>query len=385
MAQNRIHIAGKVLGWARERSGKPDSFFDRKFPDYDAWYRGDVLPTRRQMEQFAKATYTPIGYFFLQTPPEDKLPIPDFRTIGDKGQSKPSPNLLDMIYICQQRQIWYQEFAQRTGEGPCPFAGSASISDSFETVARDIRDALKFDLETRRKCPTWTEALRYFIEQVEKIGILVMRSGVVGNNNNRPLDLQEFRGFSLADPFAPLIFINSKDSKGAQMFTLAHELAHIWINQSALSDTDARLFPKREEEIWCNQVAAELLVPLHELQAEFRHEETRATEIQRLARHFKVSTLVILRRLFDSNTISAADFFEAYDSELAQIRDRGTTRSQGGDFYNTQTVRVGKRFAHALVMSTLEGHTLYRNAFQMLGIKKVETFNEVGRSLGIYI
>ena len=385
MQQNRVHIAAHMLDWARERSGRPDSFFTRKFPKYDAWHRGEVFPTLKQMENFAKATYTPIGYFFLSPPPEDKMPIPDFRAMGGELPRKPSPNLLDMIYICLQRQGWYQDYAQRMDESPRTFVGSASISDSVESVAKNIRDALNFDLNARLNCLTWTDALGFFVEQTDDLGILVLRSGVVGNNTHRPLNPQEFRGFALADSFAPLIFINSRDTKAAQMFTLAHELAHIWINQSALSDAGIRTFPDQKVEAWCNQVAAELLVPMHILNAEFSPEKDMMTEVQRLARFFKVSTLVILRRIFDSGKITKIAFHEAYDRELERLLSKIQTGRGGGDFYLTQAARVGKRFAHALVVSTLEGHTLYRDAMQMLGVKRVEAFNEIGRNVGVNI
>jgi Zn-dependent peptidase ImmA (M78 family) len=201
------------------------------------------------------------------------------------------------------------------------------------------------------------------------------------NNNRRSLDPDEFRGFAIADDMAPLVFINGADTKSAQMFTLAHELAHLWLGQSAVSDATARVVPAQEIERWCNQVAAELLVPIDIVRAEVRRNVPIENEIRRLAPRFKVSTLVILRRVHDAGRLSKEAFFHAYDTELTRLRalDRGS----GGNFYLTQAARTSKRFTRALVSSTLEGQTLFRDAFRMLGISKIETFQELGRNLGV--
>lgn len=95
---------------------------------------------------------------------------------------------------------------------------------------------LRFSITERRGLRTWTGALRRFVELAEDAGVLVMVSGVVGNNNRRRPDRDEFRGFAMSDPLAPPVFINRADTKSAQMFTLARELAHLWLGESALSD-----------------------------------------------------------------------------------------------------------------------------------------------------
>lgn len=212
---------------------------------------------------------------------------------------------------------------------------------------------------------------------------MVMVSGVVMNNNNRQLDPQEFRGFALADPLAPLVFINGADSKAAQMFTLAHELAHLWLGQSALSDVQAAEAPVHAIETWCNQVAAELLVPQAEFRAALQADEPLDVTLQRLARHFKVSTLVLLRRMLDVGCLDRAAFWRAYRDEEARVQALTERNADGGDFYRTTVSRVSRRFAQTLVTSTLEGRTLYRDAFRMLGISKPGTFNELGRTLGL--
>lgn len=377
----RVAIGPEILGWARERSRLPPATLKRRFPKLGQWESGKAQPTLKQVEALAKATHTPIGYFFLPKPLVEQLPLPDFRTIRNAPLGRPSPDLLDTIYSCQERQAWYRDFAQSVGEEKRPFVGSVTTRARVEEVATAMRQTLRFDLDARRDCPTWTDALRLFIADADAAGVLVMCNGVVMNNNRRKLDPEEFRGFAIADELAPLVFINGADTKSAQMFTLAHELAHIWLGQSAVSDATARVLPDQDTEIWCNRVAAEFLVPFDVLRAEVRKDAAQGAEVGRLARRFKVSTLVILRRMSDAGVISKTAFARAYDDELARLLS--IERGSGGNFYLTQAARAGKRFSRALIASTLEGQTLFRDAFRMLGISKIETFRELGKSLDV--
>jgi Zn-dependent peptidase ImmA (M78 family)/transcriptional regulator with XRE-family HTH domain len=379
----RVELKPELLRWARERAGFDLSALADRFPQLAAWEGGAARPTLKQVEHFAKAMRTPVGYLFLQEPPIEHIPIPDFRTSGNKYREHPSPDLLDTVYICQQRQEWYRDFARSAGEEPLSFAGSARVTSDIVEAAASIRHALGFDLEERRQTPTWTDALRRFIGQADALGVLVMCSSVVLNNNHRHLDPDEFRGFAMADELAPLVFINGADTKAAQMFTLAHELAHVWLGQSAVSDAQASLMPEHNVECWCNRVAAELLVPLAVLRDEYQKSAELRGEVDRLARRFKVSTLVILRRIHDAGGLTQEQLWQAYEEELERLR--AIPKGKGGDFYWTQAARVSKRFARALVVSTLEGLTLHRDAFRMLGFSKLETFRQLGRSLGVMV
>jgi Zn-dependent peptidase ImmA (M78 family) len=377
----RVDIKPELLKWARERAGLETDALAHRFPKLAAWERGTVTPTLKQVEDFAKATHTPVGFLFLQQPPVEEIPIPDFRTIRNKAISRPSPDLLDMIYVCQQRQEWYRDFARSERSSLLSFVGSASLNNDVESTATIMRHTLGFDLEQRRRIPSWTDALRLFIGQADEAGIMVMCSGVVLNNNTRRLDPEEFRGFALSDNHAPLVFINGADTKAAQMFTLAHELAHIWLGQSAVSNAQALLVPEHGVERWCNNVAAELLVPIAVLKQEYDRRLNLRASVDLLARRFKVSTLVILRRIHDAGGLTREEFWREYEEELKRLL--AISKKSGGDFYLTQAARVSKRFAKAIVVSTLEGQTLHRDAFRMLGFAKLETFKKLGRSLGV--
>ena len=179
--------------------------------------------------------HVPIGTLLLDDPPEESVPIPDFRTVGSGPFPQPSPNLLDTIYLCQERQGWYQDYLRAMGAESLDFVGSLSTISDTRVAAEAMRDKLDITVDGRLKHRTSQEALSACIASAEKAGILVMVSGIVGSNSRRKLDPREFRGFALADPVAPLIFVNGVDAKSAQVFTLAHELAHLWLGTSALS------------------------------------------------------------------------------------------------------------------------------------------------------
>jgi Zn-dependent peptidase ImmA (M78 family) len=320
-----------------------------------------------------------IGYLFLPSPPVEPVPLPDLRTMPG-GERSPSPNFLDMVYVCQQRQEWYRDHARINGEEPLAFVGSVRVGDDVLKVAAAIRAQLGYGLETQRSARTWTDALRDFIGHANAAGIMVMCSGVV--LNKRPLDPEEFRGFAMADALAPLVFVNGADTKAAPMFTLAHELAHVWLGQSGISDAQAGRASARGVEEWCNRVAAELLVPLNAIRREYRPAAELRGEYGRLARVFKVSSLVVLRRIYDLGGITREQLWHEYQLEVERLKAL-PSRGSGGNFYLTEAARVSKRFARALIVSTLEGQTLYRDAFRMLGLSKHSTFEALSQKLDL--
>jgi Zn-dependent peptidase ImmA (M78 family) len=377
----RVAVNPELLVWARERSGVEPDDLARRFPKLAAWEEGDLAPTLKQLERFAQATKTPVGYLFLQAPPEEPLPIPDYRTRHGEGIARPSPDLLDTIFQCLQRQEWYRDFARATGAPDLAFVGSLNTGTPVVEAANLMREALDFEVDARG--PTWSDTLRLLIDEAEDLGVLVMVNGVVGNNTHRKLDPDEFQGFALADRLAPVVFVNGADTKAAQIFTLAHELAHVWLGESALSDAAPLARQGADVEQWSNSVAAELLAPLGMVRQEFRRERPLNEELERLAARFRVSTLVVLRRLHDAGYTPDAVYRATYQAELARLRQILEERGgpSGGNFYNTQPLRVSRRFARAIVDSTLEGQTLYRDAFQMLGFRKINTFRELATRL----
>ncbi len=376
---NRVSVRPELLRWAVDRSGRREAEFQKRFPKFVDWERGSTDPTFRQLEAFAKAARTPIGYLFLDEPPTDKLPINDFRTKPFSDIAKPSPDLLDTIYLCQQRQAWYREELLASGAHPLSFVGSLNTTAHFGTAAHLIRGALAFDVSERRFSRP-DAAFRQFVELAEGAGVLVMVSGIVGSNTRRTLNPDEFRGFALVDRIAPVIFVNGADAKSAQSFTLAHELAHIWLGESGVSNVGVSTHPDHLIELWCNQVAAELLVPRQQLIAAFDPSHETRVEINRLANVFKVSRIVLLKSAYDTSLISTEIYSAIYEQEVQRFR---SIKQSGGNSINNVAPRASRRFAESIIVSTLEGRTSFTDCFRMLGISSHSTFEKVSEKLKI--
>jgi len=381
----RVDVAPDLLHWAVERAGWDEDTVERRAPRLDEWAAGTHRPTLKQLEKFASDTHTPFGLLFLPEPPVETVPIPDMRTMRNAASLRPSADLLDTIYLCQTRQDWYRTYAQENGVVEPDFVGSATADAPPALIADRMRDLLGFDLTERGMFSSWEDALRRLIDRIENIGVLVMVNGIVGANTHRKLNPEEFRGFALSDPLVPVIFVNGADTKAAQIFTMIHELAHIWLGGSALSDATMTAEGGVTEELWCNHVAAEVLVPLATIRSDYRGESS-TEELERLARKYRVSTLVVLKRIFDAGFLTWDDYRERYEDERERVIGILAARrgeDGGGNYYYTQPIRLSRQFAQAVIASALEGSTTYRDAYRLLGTKKHSTFENLAAELGV--
>jgi Zn-dependent peptidase ImmA (M78 family) len=364
-----VDVNPELVRWAVERSGLAR---DELAPDFNAdWETGKKSPTLRQLEAFARRTMTPLGYLFLPKPPEEKLPIPDFRTPGDVPLRRPSPNLIETIQTMQRRQAWMRDYLIEQGNERLPFIGSITRRVEIEKAASRIRSTLLLAEDWHAKCDTWAEALRTLRYAAEDIGVLVAVNSIVGMNTHRPLDSGEFRGFVLPDDYAPLVFLNGADTKSAQMFTLAHELAHLWLGCGGLFNLMHMQPYDDEREKYCNRVAAEFLIPAGILKARWKEAAATENPYKTAATWFKVSPLVAARRALDLKLISQSAFsvfYKRHQEEWDSLKTK-TKEQPGGDSYKNYYVRLGRRFSSAVVCAALEGRLSYRDAYQLTGLK----------------
>lgn len=371
---SQAFINPQLLRWARERAGLGvhDAAHAAKVKpeQLEAWEDAQSRPTFRQAQTLAQALHAPFGYLFLNEPPIETLPLPDLRTVGGGDLPRPSVDLLETVRIVLQRQAWYLEYLRDHDHKPLAFVGSFRLDANPAEVAADIRKVLGVEVEQGQR--TWETYFKELIDAAERAGVLVMRSGIVGNNTHRKLDVGEFRGFAISDPTAPVVFINSADAATARLFTLMHELAHLWLGSSGISNVTPG--STRQEEVFCNAVAGEFLAPRALFLAQWKTGPADLTQsVADLARRFHVSRLVVMRRALDLGLVSQATYSEHYLAELAAFHAQ---ESGGGNFYRTAGAKNSPRFAQAVVTEALSGRLLLREAGRLLGVQpsKIQEF-----------
>lgn len=368
MATANINTA--MLTWARERSGCSASDFARKLMIDEErllkWESGEQTLTFNQAMQFADKAHVPFGYLFLLNPPVETLLISDLRTVEGKPVNRPSAELLDIVKLMLQRQEWYREYLKQQFIEPNPYVGRFSVQDDVKTIVESIRKVLNLASHPHRG--NSDDYYRDLVNRIESVGILVMRQANLGHFT-RPLRVEEFRGFAITDEYAPIIFVNHADAPGARLFTLIHELCHIWIGQSGISDGDTHA--SRKEEVLCNAVAAELLVPAEEFQLLWQQDkENWHDNLPPLENHFRVSSWGLARRALTLGFIQHDDYSRFIAKLKAAWLEREKSEKGGPTYYKTKKAQISQPFSRAVVGQALSGQLLLREASMLLdGIK----------------
>lgn len=360
-----LHFSPQVLEWAASQIGRSlDSLAheivtsERKV---NLFLNGDLTLT--QAEKVAKTTRVPFGYLFLDVPPKIETPkIPDLRqTVHPEPLSNDFYELLEDI---QRKQEWFKEYLLDMEIHTNHFVGKFSVQTDYKVIASDIRNALNLTMGDSAQARTQDEYYSLLSKKIEQLGILVFKSGLVSSNQTKKgLSVKEFRGFAIADKVAPVIFINGKDAPAAWIFTLAHEVAHIWLGQSGVSDGILSQHKDYQIEVICNRVAGELLVPEKNFLEYWNPNEQ--SSIDALSSKFKVSRLVIARRAFDLEKISWEKYKEIHLQTMNSIK-KNAGSSTPIPKTTTLPIQNSKRFTKALVTSAMGGHTMLRDAARLL-------------------
>ena len=376
----KAFITPNMLRWARNRSAETADSVARKVSvsptRYESWESGDDLPTMKQAQNLAKKLKVPLGYLYLTEPPNEDIPLPDLRTFRGEPH-RPSPDFIDVLYDALRKQEWYRQNAVEQANTPLEFIGQFDMNSSPEEVATSIRNVLQVT-DDAIPSDNWEQYLKDLIIRAEDSGILILRSGYVGNSNHRPLNREEFQGFAISDPYAPLIFINQKDFIAAQTFTLAHELAHLWVGESGISSIDYRQTSEQQDnavERHCDRIAAEVLVPANGFLSNWLRGGKTRDNIDRLARRYRVSSFVILRRALELGEINRSVFETNYDNLISRISAGSRSEGSGGNYYSTAMVRNSRRFTTTVIAAVLEDRVLPTEAAALLNVRVAKLRN----------
>lgn len=359
-------INPEILRWARSRARISAGTLAKSIGTAEdnvlAWEDGAKRPSFNQAMNYAHHTHIPFGYLYLAKPPVEDLPLPDLRTVNGREPSY-SLALRDTIRWAMERQDWYRSWLTSQGYEKNEVVGILSINDGVPAVVVSMRE--KLGIPEMPKRGTFDDYFTKLVQSIENIGILVMRNSIVNNNTSRPLSVDEFRGFAMSDALAPVIFVNTADCPEARLFTLIHELTHIWIGKSGVSDAEPQTHNR--EEIFCNAVAAELLAPEREFRIAWKHFEDWKDNLPFITRTFHVSEWVIARRALTLGFISQADYGNFIGSKIAAHKARN--KDGAPPYSRLQTGRISKTLAKAVASEALSGRMLFRDASRLMGIK----------------
>ena len=387
-ASVRVPVNASIWDWVT-RIGSLKGLSPDDQRNIERWRAGETDPTVNQLSQFSRKLRIPFGYFFLNEPIEDTPAVFAHRTIANAAIVKPSRDLIDTISDMQAIQDWVRQDALETGLERLPFVGSCPVGRvTVAMLAQKIRQVLGLSLKwfvKNGRSLSAEDAFATLRGCCDNAGVVVMLNGIVGDNTHRPLDAQEFRAFALIDEYAPLIFINRTDSRRGQLFSLAHEIAHIWVGAEEIYNDTYHYASNAPVEVLCNAVAAELLIPRSLFNERWQDAVRNCIDapdaVEVLAREFPVSQVVIARRALDGMMISEQEYQSIVDKSRRHWDVQKTSGGSGGNYYNTKQSRLDHRFLERLAASVSEGRTSYEEAYRLTGSNR-KTFPKILDSMG---
>lgn len=359
---DKAFITPNILKWARESARMTEEIASAKVSvtveKLKEWEEGTSQPTIRQAQTLAKAYKRPFALFFLPEIPRDFQPLQDFRKSNSKELTTSSVFIIREI---QQKQAWISDIYEENREDKLPFVGRFSIKDDPQKVANDILATLNINpafYKTENPIKEWIDA-------AEANGIFVSRTSFI--HSRLKLDSKELQGFTIADPYAPFVFVNSEDWNAPQLFTLVHELAHVWIAETGISnEIEPQLRNKHKlhpVELFCNEVAANALMP-KEIVLSFDLVSFKSSKgIFKTAKQLGVSSFALLVRALNLNLVSITTYqylkkeadkdFAAYlkREEDKKVRQKEKGKTGGPDYFLLQLNRNSRLFTQTVLDS----------------------------------
>ncbi len=378
-----VNIQPAIINWALSQTSE-EKLGVKMMEIIKHWLDGTKIPTFSQIEDFSKKSHIPLGYFFLQTPPVEQIRLLEYRTLDSLELANPSRNLIDIIHEMETIQDWMIDYRKEMNCDVSCVANSLNGETDIATIADSVRKDLGLSIDWYRECGSPLEAFNRLRGLLEECGVIVMMSGIVGKNTHRALNINEFRAFAMVNEWAPLIFINAADSVAGRLFSLLHEMVHIWLGESDLYNNIRYSTEKVNAiEIICNAVAGEILVPRREFVECWKKvaNDDIYLKIKELAKYFRCSESVLARRAFDNKKIDKTIYEQVVSDSIKAYIENKQEKSSGGDYYRVARSKLDGVFVRALCESVNRGRTSYTEAYRLTNTTS-KTFSEVASGLG---
>ena len=341
----------------------------------DAMELGNEPVTPNQLKALANLYRRPTLTFYLAKPPAIDNAIPDFRTLADAPVGDIAPNLDVLIRRLRARQQQLRELMIDEGAARLNFIGRFDRNTSADRIAEDIRGAIELPLDEQRRFADRDALFRGLRKKFEALGIFIQLVGDLGSHHSK-IEPEVFRGLVLLDDYAPIVAINPNDAAAAFLFTMLHEVAHIWLGEAGISNASAfesGVAANATEQL-CNSVAAEFLVPrapfLESWNANRGQELARKVDM--LSASWKVSRAMIARRARELRLISEDDWwglYRLYQQAWRRQREQLQEQDGGPGWYLLAHRRLGNGLISKVLGALDSGSLTYTEASRILGVK----------------
>lgn len=379
MSTIRVKVNPEVIVDAVSKSNRNMAEVKVRYPSFEKWISRELEPTFNQLKELSRFLRIPFGYLLLNSPVVEDIPLLEFRTVETEAIQKPSRELIDTIQDMERKQAWLREFYIAEGRDKLDFVGSMKFNENVEyyEIAEEIRTVLGIDKQWFEEATSRRSTFDILRDRLSQNGIIIMQSGIALNNTHRALDIDEFRAFTLIDEFAPLIFINSRDSQNGKVFSLLHELVHLFFGSHSLYNDDFRFRNRYTNplEILCNKVAGEIIAPtdlfIFFWEEEYDNLVDVDEKITAISAAFKVSRLVIARKALDRRYINRIKYNETaaiVRKEFELSRQRKKDSTTGGNVINNALSRLDRNFFQTLIYAVQSGDVQYTDAYRLAGV-----------------
>lgn len=368
----RIEISPEKILWATERGGLTIDSLQDIYPKAISWIKNESRPTVNQLQDFAKKIHVPFGFLFLNNVPEEILPIAFFRSNGDVVKNPPLV-IRDLVFELKRKQDWLSDFLEDQSSAKLSFVGSLgnykdiTIKEAANIIRADLNISELWYSETNK-----AKVFRYWIDKIEQGRILVISTGF-HKHNKRPINVEICKGFTLINDLCPFIYINTNNLGGGRIFTLIHELVHVFVGESKGISYEPIKPSSTELEKFCDNVTSEILVPTNSFKEFWKMQQGKNLSdiIDAGASSFLVSKLVIIRKALDLNYISQADFWSSFNYYTQPFKKN---KSSGGDYWNSKPYEVSRKFYNYVNNALKQGKILPTEAYKLTNMKG-NTFN----------